>query len=416
MSRMLKVKKKMASMATNTASGRATIVKFLGADGFQVVEAFKSAAATVSDEKTAKRLITDLIKLVAKVGVLVQSNKILPSDAEPAKQPITDAVNDMLDLLEQPPGGLPHAELCAGIATVAGTLCPLLEGHTKDSNLAKLRDVFEYFGSATFIAPFLNDAALAPERAQALQGLRNMVRPYETEDSAKLHATRRRNLERKRAMAADPKLRDFLDHAEGGQAAFQEFLTSGEGSGNGTRVNTLQLWLAVEDYKKIVSRPLLKARAPKVADKYLGAGASHPAGISAAVTDAVSDALFADGPGRKDIFQAAQTEALVLLAEAFDAGFVASPQFVAFAGKAAAAGQTASQRRRRSSFPNTTIQAAVAAHQAEELAAAADCGGGGGAAAAPLPPPAEGGESDDDLVELTDDEDGAPGADETKSS
>jgi hypothetical protein len=415
MSRMLKVKKKMASMATGTASGRSTIVKFLGPDGYQVVEGFKSAAVKISgDEKLAKALISDVIKLVAKVGVLAQANKLTAEDVEPARQPVTDAVNDMLDLLEQEDEPREHADLVGGLGAVHEVLCPLLRGQMKDVNLAKFSAVFAYFGGEAFLCALLNDAALASERLTVCTSLRNMVRPYETEDSAKLQATRRRNLEGRRLMAADPKLRDFMTHAEGGQAAFQGYLGA---LGGGERVSTLQFWLAVEDFKTIVSRPLLAARAPRVADKFLGAAASHPAGVSADVAGAIGDTLFGDAPVRKDVFQAAQTEAIVLLAAAFDAGFVASEQFVAFAGKVAAAaaaaaggggaaaGRKASMGRRRSSFPNTQMLAAVAAVQEDEGA-----GGGAGAAAAD-----DECDSDDLLVLSEDDEGGAAGADETKS-
>jgi len=412
---MLKVKKKMASMATGTASGRSTIVKFLGPDGYQVVEGFKSAAVKISgDEKLAKALISDVIKLVAKVGVLAQANKLTAEEVEPARQPVTDAVNDMLDLLEQEDEPREHADLVGGLGAVHEVLCPLLRGQMKDANLAKFSAVFAYFGGEAFLRALLNDAALAPERLTVRTSLRNMVRPYETEDSAKLQATRRRNLEGRRLMAADPKLRDFMTHAEGGQAAFQGYLGA---LGGGERVNTLQFWLAVEDFKTIVSRPLLAARAPRVADKFLGAAASHPAGVSADVAGAIGDTLFGDAPVRKEVFQAAQTEAIVLLAAAFDAGFVASEQFVAFAGKVAAAaavggggavaGRKASIGRRRSSFPNTQMLAAVAAVQEDEGA-----GGGAGAVAAD-----DECDSDDLLVLSEEDEDegGAAGADETKS-
>ena len=64
----------------------------------------------------------NIIKLVAKCGLLVQHRKLTLQDAEPAKQPVYDASSTMLELLQLE--GAPHTELAALSWRVTTSCCP----------------------------------------------------------------------------------------------------------------------------------------------------------------------------------------------------------------------------------------------------------------------------------------------------
>jgi hypothetical protein len=73
-SRLVKTKKRLASLVASSKAGRSTIVRFIGESGELTVQSLKSAAETVYDKKTSKDLKEQLVALVMKCGVLVESN------------------------------------------------------------------------------------------------------------------------------------------------------------------------------------------------------------------------------------------------------------------------------------------------------------------------------------------------------
>jgi hypothetical protein len=341
-----KAQKKIASKINSTAVGRNAVAKVLGDEGDAVVTFFKHAAAKVDDKKVAKEMKSDLLKIITKVGMLVQNKLITLEDAKSIEGPIIAVCNSFIDSLEMVPGGVDHSTISTQMMDAHATIYPMIKPHMKDKNSAKVTKLFTYFSSQKFLGKFLNHPECAEEREGILGALSIMVRPYQIEDSEVVVEARRRKQQKMMDMRADPNLKDWLED-DGALQYLNEFLVS-EG-----KAQYLQFWLAVESYKQISARGLLESRAPKLFEKYLGPQAAASLPVDAAILAAIDEELW--DVIRRTIFNKAQSRIRELIDETFQADFPSSEPYkkwiIANDGEAAKV-----KKQRRSSLPNTTAR------------------------------------------------------------
>ena len=84
---VFRAKKFVASKVGDTKAGRATLIKVIGEEGDEMIQALKSAVIKYEDRNKAKELKHDSLKFIVKAYNLWKHKDLTPDDAAPLRRP-----------------------------------------------------------------------------------------------------------------------------------------------------------------------------------------------------------------------------------------------------------------------------------------------------------------------------------------
>jgi hypothetical protein len=160
-SRMLKAKKFIVSKGARSNMGQKAILHFLGTHGANLTLALQNAAARDCGEAKAKTLLENVYVLACKGKVLFDAKYITPANTRDMAGPINTLCISIFLVLEEkrkhPTKDVDVNTIALKFAQMEAMVLQLLKPLIKEKNLAKVSEVFKYFGSARFLSLLLDN-------------------------------------------------------------------------------------------------------------------------------------------------------------------------------------------------------------------------------------------------------------------
>lgn len=173
-----KLKKNLASKAATSSLGKKAIMHFLGTQGVNLIDALFVTTRMITDEKRAKQLQGRILRLALKTKLLVDEKRVTVHSVIHLIDPVQffliklNSASQSKDVDEKTMDAL-----MGNFSRIGQHTEQLLQGKMKDKNLAKLKDVFQFYGSKEFLGPFLRDQKLYDEKIKFTQNLSQMLKP-----------------------------------------------------------------------------------------------------------------------------------------------------------------------------------------------------------------------------------------------
>jgi len=160
-SRMLKAKKFIATKGAKSSMGQKAILHFLGPHGANLATALQNAAAKDIGDARAKALLDNVYILACKGKLLFDAKLITSETTKDFAGPINALCIAIFLALEerrkQPSKNADVNTLALKFAQMEAMVLQLLKPLIKEKNLAKVTEVFKYFGSERFLLMLLSD-------------------------------------------------------------------------------------------------------------------------------------------------------------------------------------------------------------------------------------------------------------------
>lgn len=264
---VFRAKKFVTSRMGDTRVGRAAVMKVLGEDGDVVVQALKSATTKVKDLKSGKEYKKVGIRMCLKAFNLWKHKDLNVEDSKPLQR---DS-QLLAEMFVRDSVGVANGKRCdvASLVKMAHKLhdgvMDLMKPHIQEKNALKLSEILKFFSSHEFLDPLLNSKQLESERMAIEKATLSVLLPLTPILSGERERTtlmRNRNLLK---TLDNPRLDMVIDQPQVAQL-FQQYLDLEMGLAS---KNCLRFYLAVRDFEKTASRPILRIRAPKIYGRYL---------------------------------------------------------------------------------------------------------------------------------------------------
>ncbi|CEO94967.1 unnamed protein product (mitochondrion) [Plasmodiophora brassicae] len=370
----------VGSATAGTKLGRKAILGVLGDDGEAIFNAIKDSAKIVFGETQGKQLKQDMVKLVLKVGIMLNEKLLTPENTSEATEPLQALLVQAHRSLENPDLGADPQFLVAAMNRAFAVANPIVSRHMKPDNVKKLQNVTKQLSDQAFVDAVLNRVDLRPQRvalADTLQRIMAHVEIAPAQAAVSCRATpcvyyalsvaaddafrpaglcESHHADRYDAMIDRPDLQSFL--ADERAAAFlMDYLTE-----IGEAVH-LQCLRAIRDFRNGTSQPSRYRALVSINSKFLAENAPSPVGdaVSAASRQALAaraDAIDEDNPRVPvTLFQEVESDLNARLQAVFADRFLRSTALDRFAGafrlptRYRKTAQLQRRARRRSSAP-----------------------------------------------------------------
>lgn len=308
-SRLLKIKKYLASKMSESAAGRSVIISAAGATGDKMLQAINSCFTKHSGASTAQTLRVHIFKLASKCMVLYQNDVFTVDYFQDAREPTLTLLNSLIETLETIPRDRNAASLASQVNNVHDLLLPLLKPHMKQANWSRWTALCQYFSQPEFLERFLRDETLEAERMQLLSLLKQSVRPYDMEIAAILAFRRAQLMSKRKRLAAlleNPQLDEFLKD-ENSVRIIQSWLA--DVGGEESMLPLVHLVRAVRDFKQIVNKSLLEGRAAGIWRRFFDSETQCGSSLPAEVVRALKNEMDS-GNYQKRMFDDAEAAAM----------------------------------------------------------------------------------------------------------
>lgn len=184
---LYRAKKNMASMAGDTKLGRKAILTFVGEEGEKLLQTIYEIAELEGGEDRARIVQKDILKLAMK-GMLMHDEGILTRDNTfHAVDPVNFLAKKVLSATEKSPADIRGnheliPSLMANFSRVKDIFVQLVENNMQEKNLNKLKDLFSYIGSRSFLECLLMNEKAVELKQQVSSSLRLLLKFQLEED------------------------------------------------------------------------------------------------------------------------------------------------------------------------------------------------------------------------------------------
>lgn len=264
---VFRAKKFMTSkLVSGTSTGRATIMKVLGKDGDEVVQALQSICAKLSDLKTAKEMKKDAIRFLLKAYNLFKI-KELTLESTKSIQTFGQMMAEMFVRESGKPVMAPRAPQLLSTASIRvhDACVSVLGPHLQPKNRDRLSQLLKFFATKDFFQALLTRPDLDAEKTVLRQSMVELLLPFTSLLAG--DSERAKHSKFKSFLAAlEERKFDVLMEVPQFTLALQGFLELEMGL---TPRHVLRFLKSVEDYEKTTSKSLMRDRAPKISNRFL---------------------------------------------------------------------------------------------------------------------------------------------------
>jgi len=358
-----RAKRFMASKTTGTKLGRKAILNILGEDGEIMFNAIKEAAKVHYGEAKGKALKADLLKVIMKVNLLLNEERLTPKNTADGHEPLHQLLFQAMQDFEDPDIKVEAKAMADIITVVRAKWIRILDGFMQEKNLDKVDDVFEKLGDVKFLDSLYNSPEQLKHRRLIATALPVMIGengmgtsvlgnrhagPSQCQlASCSNNAVRSRGLFRSNGMCAfhhrqhfdvmlkQPRLEQFLSEPRVANF-FREYLDRLSSEGNKAARVHFVFVSAVAEYRSTSGQVLRRRMALQIIDKYIMEGSVNQVELSEEVRRVLSEKgeAIEDGDSKTGLssafFSSAETEAREHLREAFEKGFLSSKVYERF--------------------------------------------------------------------------------------
>jgi hypothetical protein len=178
---LFKAKKKFASEIGDTKMGRKAILKFVGEEGEKVVETVSDLADLESGGTKGSEIAKDVLKLSMKGMLMADEGILTRENTFHAMDPINFLAKKVLIACEKTPEEIKEnheliPSLLANFSRVKDIIVQLVENNMKEKNVQKLKDLFVYVGSKSFIECLLLNPEADEHKKQIAASLRLLLK------------------------------------------------------------------------------------------------------------------------------------------------------------------------------------------------------------------------------------------------
>ncbi|KAH9250917.1 hypothetical protein BASA81_011305 [Batrachochytrium salamandrivorans] len=264
---VFRAKKFMTSkLVSGTSTGRATIMKVLGKDGDEVVQALQSICVKLTDLKTAKEMKKDAIRFLLKAYNLFKI-KELTLESTKSIQTFGQMLAEMFVRESSKPIMSPRApQLLSTASTRVHDACVSVLGpHLQPKNRDRLSQLLKFFATKDLFQALLTRADLDAEKLVLRQSMSDLLLPFTSLLAGDAERTKHTKF-KLFLTALEANKFDSLMEVPQFTLALQSFLELEMGL---TPRHVLRFLKSVEDYEKTTSKSLMRDRAPKISNRFL---------------------------------------------------------------------------------------------------------------------------------------------------
>ena len=194
----------------------------------------------------------------------------------------------------------------SSVSDLHDALFEVVRGHMKERNSRKLTDACEFLSSAKYLRALAFEPSLSPARTTILSSVSTLEDPSSSPSSSSPSLGYRscrdleRNRDKMREIVSNPTFQGLMRN-KSTRSLVMDWVTSPGAPRELLRC--VELCDAVEGFKGISGRGMLKSRAEVIFGKYIREGARRRIGdVDASQSDRIADSLSSGGSVRKDLF------------------------------------------------------------------------------------------------------------------
>lgn len=264
---VFRAKKFMTSkLVSGTSTGRATIMKVLGQDGDEVVQALQSICCKLTNEKTAKEMKKDAIRFLLKAYNLLKENKITIESTK-SIQTTGQMLGEMFVREANKPTVRPTSpQALATCSLKLREACvQIMSPHLQPKNRDRLSELLKFFATETFFQALLSRKDMEEEKMVLARSTSELLLPFQpllAGERERAKYERSKQLLRALQEQQFDTLMDFPQFT----MALQGFLELELGL---TPKHVLRFFKSVDDFEKTTSKSLMRDRGPKIVNRFL---------------------------------------------------------------------------------------------------------------------------------------------------
>ncbi|GMI50322.1 hypothetical protein ScalyP_jg11904 [Parmales sp. scaly parma] len=347
--RLFRAKKKIASQLLNSSTGRKQTTKLIGKAGDSILTALFACVEMIEGKKFAKQFSIDLLKFVTKVALLYQNRNLNNQMMVPLSPFISEVLYTVVSTIgldvRHGSAAASHSgehrshilhntsHISANIMLVHDGFLPLLKTGMQEKNRERFTRTCNYLTSEKFINEFflnvggLGDGKLKEHKMTILTNTQQMMNSStsnrrETDQFLHNELQKRRDLLER--LVKHPNYMMFKRY----EKTRKSMVDWAHSKNNSELVHCLEFLFAVDEFKKINSRSLVKIRAKALVKKFLAGGAKKLTCVVREKVVALEDKVEYDDNLKKICFDDCCVEVNAFVEDEFVASFESSKQFV----------------------------------------------------------------------------------------
>jgi len=169
------MQKFLMAKAAGSSKGRAVIKDMLGEEGEALIDQIVAFVTKDAGKDKAQKVEKYICKVLAKVLVLMQNDKIKVSQFDDLSEPAKRFCWDLVDHCELSMVMLDSASLCEFVKKFASSLTEILKPHITGKTLQRVRFLAEYVGSEDTLRKLLQDDKFRDNKTSIANAIKDVL-------------------------------------------------------------------------------------------------------------------------------------------------------------------------------------------------------------------------------------------------